>query len=230
MIYRFIIIILILVFTNEISIFSQDPFILKKVNGGYTKCNVYHYNIKDNKVDSSSKQKSQFYEFNNEGNKINEIIYYQDGSVHFICKYIYDDSRHIIEIIRNLYESTHLDKFTFINDEKGNPIKRFDKNQDDSIIFKFHYKYIYDNKGRLIENKWLNEIDSVLSTVTYKYDEKGNNNYIELVELGFFHGIYDGFYELNFFKKYDDIGNMIEEIVFHKSNKSYEKFEYIYSK
>ena len=212
------------------NLFGQDSFTLKKVNGGYKECNVYHYNIKDNKVDSSSKQKSQFYEFNNEGNKINEIVYYQFGSVHYINKYIYDDKSQIIEIIRNFWDSTYYGKFKFINDEKGNPIKRFDYNKDDSIIYKYHYKYIYDNKGRLIENKWLNEIDSVLSTVTYKYDEKGNNNYIELVELGFFHGIYDGFYELSFNKKYDDFGNMIEEIVFNKSNKSYEKFVYIYSK
>jgi hypothetical protein len=69
------------------------------VKGGYRECRVYHYEYKDGKLDSGSKQKTIYSKYDENGNEIENISFKSDGSINWNSKYEYNDigkmKRHI---------------------------------------------------------------------------------------------------------------------------------------
>jgi hypothetical protein len=82
--------------------------------------------------------------------------------------------------------------------------------------------YKYNSKGEIIEETFFSR-DGHIEKLTTKYNEAGKTvEYVYNSSVG----------SINYHKttKYDNLGNIIEEIQYNTSNQPEEKIEYIYSK
>ena len=219
MFYRFILIILILTFAGEVSIFSQE-----KVKGGYKKCTVYSYKFYRDKFEISSKHLDCIYKYDENGNVI-EVIRESVGLNKFILKatYLFDKYGNIIQILWKENDGTLKVKNNFKYNEKGKKIEclTYMISRIGPLQFKAIYKY--DQKGNMVECIEYDSGGNISTKSTNKYNEKCN-----LIET-FRYNLLDKTNNKSSYK-YDDFNNVIELIYYDEHYKPEIKFEYIYSK
>ncbi|RPI67701.1 MAG: hypothetical protein EHM47_15395 [Ignavibacteriales bacterium] len=155
--------------------------------------------------------------YNPEGFLTETIIYNDEGGVKFSFTYDYDSkglrtrtSRYINNKLTNYY--------TYEYNEFGNKTKAFRYNTEDEL--EEYYIYEYDTEGNLVEEEWFspegkkvynieNDYDNNVKTRSYTYDESG-------------HLVFEYLF------RYDDKGNVIEEIRYDNSGLQTGIIQYIY--
>ena len=239
MICRFILIILLLAFAGQVGIFSQE-----KVKGGFKECIVYHYYIKDGKIDSSSKQKTEINKYDDNGNLIEftyylpengsfwsksifkydcnenileQIGYYSNDSIKYIHRYKYDVNGNLIEEYEHDFEFDLMNHKRIYNyNSKGNISEIKDLEYDNQFLKLDHRIFNYNDDGYLIEMKDFDCDDSLKKLHVFNYDKKGNKINYSWFSIESLNG-YDETY------KYDEKNNIIEEIHYEYNSNPYRK-------
>ena len=215
----------------EVFFKSQKEYFFNK-EGFYTE--IKHYN-EDGGLTNN-------WEYNyDDGNKIEEIIYYKYGKFMGKNKYKYDDKGYKIE--KRIYSADgQLEIFVKVKyDKNGNRIKlnRYLENGELRDKLKYNYK-----DGKLIEEIGYDKDGEFEGKITYKYDDNGNmierlfNNQIEdekLYESPTGELIAESKLEETFGNNYQEIiddGQLVvinrrplSEVVKVKENFKYEKFD-----
>ncbi len=173
--------------------------------------------------DDGSLRYKVIYKYDNNGNKIEENLYFDDGNLDTKLINLYDNKGNMIEAnVYTPYGSLE-DKYTFKYDEMRNRIEEKQYCSDDRLRIKRTYKY--DNKGNMIEEKWQDFDSFKTKKYVYKYDNKGN-----IIEK--YRYASDGSLDRKSSYKYDNNGNMIKmKDSYHNDNAMLENkytFEYYY--
>lgn len=210
------------------------------------KCNELEYISYDSKGKIEFKSESKY---NEDGNRIEQTNYKSDGELSSKKTFKYNEKGDLIEYVYYYPPYREESKYEYKYDENGNIIERIKfetspiSNAQSKNISKF-------NNGKIIEESSNTESGDMLTKDVYLYDEVGNN--IEKVNYDFdgnktseyickynengnlveeIHNIcITGKMIYKYSKKYDQIGNMIEYLLFDESDEPTNKFEYIYSK
>jgi hypothetical protein len=133
--------------------------------------NTYRAVEKNGEIQKGDINSSITYIFNDQGNKMEENVYYK-GTLYKKITYKYDDTGKMIE--ENWYNPNG-SKITYNckYDAKGNKIELHVYSTDGNLDMKQTYKY--DTKGNKIEmNVYIGDNGSLDSKYTYKYDDKGD--------------------------------------------------------
>lgn len=155
--------------------------------------------------------------FNDQGNKIEENIYYSKGSLYSKRILKYDNNQNIIE--ENIYnylpngnlDGQYTSKFYNKYDDKGNIVEQCGCNSDNNL--NKNTSYMYDDKRNLIEKNWYETDDGLGRKDTWKYDGKGN-----VIENIWYKS--NGSIVKKWIYKYDDKKNIIEEIIYNSNSNS----------
>ena len=167
-----------------------------------------------------------FYKYDNEGNKIEEVIYDENDSL--IKKYIYDyDSQGNLKKEFE-YDSQGLkSKKTYEYDSQGNLIKKKFYLPNGKLDRKYIYKY--DSQGKVIaEYRFTTKVRLALKLTnkyTYKYNSQG-----DLIEETLYKNDGSIEHKRSYEYEYDNQGNWIKAIEYNsKENQHYiitRKIEY----
>jgi hypothetical protein len=201
------------------SLFSSTGwrFIPEHVKGGFKQCTVYNYKFIDGILDLNSKQSNEKFFYNNKGEIISEERfdpYDSNNNKKFV--YYLDSVGNIIEELSYDFEGRIYCKYSFKYDSKGNEIEEICYSSDDFSNLKF-------NK---ITKEMVNEIDSAdYSALTklgfhYFYEYKYHKNKI-IYKLSHYES-----YDKKTLYKYNNKGNLIEEIEYISDSSVYKKYNY----
>ena len=164
---------------------------------------------------SDRTETNQLYEFDIKGNVIEEKYFMHDESYLGSIKRKFDESDRVIETLKWKEWDKTEDKCKIDYDEKGNELMNYGENQHSFKVYKT------DNNGNLSESINYYPNDKTISTIhTYKFDL--NNRLIEDI---------DDFVGHNVIKcrfKYDESGNMIEEIMLKENDELCHKWYFTY--
>ncbi|MBK7566251.1 MAG: hypothetical protein IPI31_00335 [Bacteroidetes bacterium] len=108
--------------------------------------------------------------FNKNGNMMEQISNYSDGSLEYKNTYKYDENGNLIEDSSSYWGFNSVSKYLY--DEAGNLLQMDYMNTEDSLILRYIYKYDID--GRMAENSSYNSNGELHEKIKYKYDEMGN--------------------------------------------------------
>ena len=155
--------------------------------------------------------------FDASGFLVETFIYDSDGTVKYRFTYDYDKNGRRTRTSRFI-DSKLTNYYTYEYNEHGNKSKAYRYNTNDEI--EEYYIYEYDDEGNLVEEEWFsyngdkvysieNDYDKGRKTHSYTYDE---DNYLV--------------YEYVF--RYDDKGNVIEELKYSGRGIQTGIIQYIY--
>ena len=154
------------------------------------------------------------YKYNARGNKIEEIIYNQDGTVSWKTTYSYDNNGFATEAKRCHGNGDIEERYGYMYDAQGNKIGRISYNAKGETNCKSTYKY--DEHNNLIEEvedcsyiPWLKDGVCVKTTreynsgneVAYLEHDRANNILIK---------------SINNIEAFDNMGNWIKQTSIHK--------------
>ena len=151
-------------------------------------------------------EQNSYITFNEKGKLIDHTLYLPDNTILIHCSYKYDDKNNLISSKFDFYERNRVYEtiYTYKYDIKNNLIE-LNSELEPGKYFKISYKN--DGNGNMVEKK--GELPDANSNYNYiwsfKYDNK--NNIIEATGK-----------EKNTYK-YDDGGNMNEELIQYKRGK-----------
>lgn len=200
---------------NRIEI--EDSFPYRKI--------TCRYDDSDNLVeevysDTSGKMYAKNkYTFDKKGDLQLELYYNSDGKIESKTTYRYDKAGNLIE-----YEystDTYSQKYIYKNLDRT-IIKELEVLSDGRKVLRTTFKY--DAKGTLAETLYHNLDGTTTRFSKYKYNDKGLK--IEEITKSDDNMFWSGKRTY----RYDDFGNVIEEISYDKFYEPIEKTEYIYSK
>ncbi len=137
------------------------------------------------------------YLYDEKGNKLELKGYFSDGILGYRRTYLYNENGNLIE--EKSYDGAMNFEGREVNkhDKNGNVIEKYRYYYDGSLRTSDFYQYLYDEKGNIIEKIFYD------SKYTYLYDEKGN-----IIERSLYN---DGtFFDKNSYL-YDVEGNEIED-------------------
>jgi len=155
--------------------------------------------------------------YNSKGFLTETIIYDTDGNVKYKFTYDYDNNGRRIKTTR-FTDAKMTNYYTYDYNEFGNKTKAY--RYDPAGNLEEYYIYKYDDEGNLIEEEWFsssggkvyslkNDYDDGMKTHAYTYDENS-----------------DLIYEYVF--RYDEKGNIIEEIKYDNNGLQAGVIQYIY--
>lgn len=164
---------------------------------------------------NNKKLSTQIYDRN--GFLTETIIYNNEGKVEY--KYTYDYNNNGMRIKTTRYsdgKTTNYYKYDY--NEFGNKMKAY--RYDTSGNLEEYYIYEYDGDGNLVEEEWFstsgeeiysieNDYDNGVKTHSYTYDENGDLIY-------------------KYFFRYDEKGNIVEEIKYDNDGIQTGVIQYVY--
>lgn len=140
--------------------------------------NSFKYDLNNNVIEETYKTDDVYYKYlyDSNGNKINDIIYDDDGSISSETQYKYDSNNNRIWLYRKYSIGTYEEVYTY--DSNGNLIKeKLINTYEDGETYEHTkvYSYTYDSNGRIIEEMTKGEENNQIINVTkYTYDQYGN--------------------------------------------------------
>jgi hypothetical protein len=166
-----------------------------------------------------NREKLSTVKYNNNGFVEETITYTKDGKEEFIYKYEYDNKGFRTATIRYDNKNTPLNRYTYEYDNQGNKIKstRYDNNGN----LEKYYVYENDEDGNLNREIWYDKNGDSELTIEYDYDSFDRKESITT------YGANEKFISKYEFK-YDEAGNIIEEIRFDDSNTATGIIQYVY--
>ena len=185
--------------------------------------NRYKLSDKFGEIVKESEIYKYFYEFNSKDNLVKRTIY-DNGSVKRENIYNYDTQGNVIEEVEDNRDGLLDDNKTLYRyDAQGNNIEQtvYSKTTCPRWLNGSKWIYKYDSIGNKIERAWYYNDGSLNQKWLYKYDSQGNMT--ESAEY-----ISSGSMEEKILYKYDSQGNMIEEAHYDKKNEFIYKHIYIY--
>jgi hypothetical protein len=206
--------------SQNLLVYPQKP---DKVKGGHKDCTIYGYIYKSGKLIVNSKKKLRFCKYNDFGNMVSDVWYFNKDSIIDKNTYKYDDKGMLINQTCFYANDSvkSINKFKYLYDDRGYIINEVLFDSDDKVISSYGYKY--DDQGNLIEKTEYYSDGSVKWRTKYKND--GNGNPVEKMSNE------NTSYPMKYFYKYDHKKNKIEEIYmfidgseYHKSIYKYDKF------
>jgi len=156
--------------------------------------------------------------FDRKGFLTNTFIYDKKGDVEYRYSYEYDKNENRIKTTRKNSDGRVVNYFTYEYNEHNNKVRAKRFNPDG--ILEEYYEYNYDSDGNLSSEDWYsadgnevyrieNEYENNRKAESKTFDENGNLVY-------------------RYIFKYDDRGNIVEEVKYDKDDKQAGIIQYIY--
>ena len=176
-------------------------------------------------------------EYDEEGNRIENIRCNSDGEIEWKSTYEYDEEGNLIEKIdyRNDGSGLFNLKFTYEYDEEGNIRYEIKYDEDGNAdLTEYHYTYKYDGDWpNQVEKITYNADGTVSSKYTYEFDEKGSllfifcdEPYARDVRYTYGGGLVVGPEILTL--EPSGIGNKVEQIYYESDGSVFVKYTYEY--
>jgi hypothetical protein len=187
---------------------------------------VYTYDNNGNEVlirdydpqhDSTNLPETRWgYKYNEDGNKVEEVLYNNDGSISWKTLFTYDKSGMLSEANRYHRDGALEERYVYINDANGNKTAEASFNFKGEPNCKSKFKY---DHGILVEKEvdcssigWMGNVPV---KVNYKFDN--NNNVIEYLE--YYHDDKAVLSKKMTYTDFDQVGNWIKKTEISRRDK-----------